>query len=82
MRMACVKQRDEDCAARVQNILAQDPINYDALFQDGTLNLAKGDAAKAIREFDQLSNLYTQNPQAPIPACTRLFAICQKWRPE
>jgi tetratricopeptide (TPR) repeat protein len=63
MRLACAKQTDEDCTARVQNILAQDPINYDALFQDGILNLAKGDTAKAIREFEQLSSIYTQNPQ-------------------
>ena len=64
MRMACAKQRDEDCAARVQDILSQNPVDYDALYQDGILNLAKGDANKAIREYEQLSNLYTKNPQA------------------
>ena len=32
MKMACEEQQDEDCTARVQNILAQDPINFDALF--------------------------------------------------
>ena len=37
MKMACAEHQDEDCAARVQNILAQDPLNYDALFQDGIL---------------------------------------------
>ena len=63
MRMACAKRQDDDCIARVQNILAQDFINYDALFQDGILNLAKGDALKAIREFEQLSSVYAQNPQ-------------------
>ena len=63
MRIACAKQQDADCTTRVQNILAQDPINYDALFQDGLLNLAKGETAKAIREFEQLSSIYKQNPQ-------------------
>jgi tetratricopeptide (TPR) repeat protein len=62
MRIACAEHQDDDCAAKVQNILAQDPINYDAVFQDGLLSLAKGDNAKAIREFEYLSNTYTRNP--------------------
>jgi len=32
------------------------------LFQDGVLNLAKGDALGAIRDFEYLSNAYRQNP--------------------
>ena len=40
-----------------------DPINFDALFQDGVLSLAKDDAAKAVREFEYLNSTYTQNPQ-------------------
>jgi putative PEP-CTERM system TPR-repeat lipoprotein len=63
MKAACAERHEEDCAARVQNILAQDPINYDAVFLDGGLNLAKGDAPKAIREFEYLSNTYSRNPQ-------------------
>jgi tetratricopeptide (TPR) repeat protein len=63
MKMACTEHQGEDCIARVQNILSQDPINYDALFVDGILNLRKGDAATAMREFEYLSNTYTQNPQ-------------------
>jgi tetratricopeptide (TPR) repeat protein len=63
MRIACTGRGDEDCAKSVQNILAQDPINYDALYQDGMLSAAKGDTAKAIREFEYLSNTYDQNPQ-------------------
>jgi tetratricopeptide (TPR) repeat protein len=63
MRMACSEHRDEDCVSRVQNILAQDATNYDAVFEDGILSLGKGDAAKAIREFEYLSNAYRYNPQ-------------------
>jgi tetratricopeptide (TPR) repeat protein len=63
MKMACAEHRDEVCATRVQNLLAQDPVNYDALFQDGILSLAKGDAPKAIRTFEYLSKAYSQNPQ-------------------
>src|SRR5262249_11608864 len=40
-----------------------DPINYDAVFLDGGLNLAKGDATKAIREFEYLSKTYIRNSQ-------------------
>jgi tetratricopeptide (TPR) repeat protein len=63
MRVACAERRDEACATRVQAILARDTMNYDGLFQDGLLNIQKGDAAKAIREFEYLSALYTKNPQ-------------------
>jgi tetratricopeptide (TPR) repeat protein len=62
MKMACA-DGDEDCATRVQNILAQDPVNYDAIYIDGTLNLVKGDVAKAVRVFEYLSKTYSQNPQ-------------------
>ena len=61
MKMACAEHQDEDCAARVKNVLSQDAINYDALFQDGILNLSKGDAIGAIRDFEYLSNAYRQN---------------------
>ena len=47
MQLACAEHQDDDCAARVQNILAQDPINFAALFQDGIFSLAKNDTAKA-----------------------------------
>jgi tetratricopeptide (TPR) repeat protein len=63
MAMACAEHQDADCTARVQTILARDPMNYDALFRDGLLNMDKGDAAKAAREFEYLSSLYTRNPQ-------------------
>jgi len=63
MKAACAERQEEDCAERIKSILAQDPINYDAVFLDGGLSLTKGDAAKAIREFEYLSNTYTRNPQ-------------------
>jgi tetratricopeptide (TPR) repeat protein len=62
MKMACAEHQDEDCVARVKNVLSQDSINYDALYQDGILNLRKGDALGAIRDFEFLSNAYRQNP--------------------
>lgn len=63
MKIACANHHDDDCATRVQSILAQDSINYAALFQDGVINLAKGDATKAIREYEYLSNTYKRNTE-------------------
>ena len=64
MKMACAEHyQDEDCITRVQNVLSQDPINLDALVIDGMLSLSKGDAPKAIRVFEYLSNTYARNPQ-------------------
>ena len=63
MKMACTEQRDDDCATRVQQVLSQDPFNYDALFLDGLLKLAKGDAPGAVRVFGYLTNTFGQNPQ-------------------
>src|SRR5262249_3492351 len=63
MNIACAEHRDENCAGRVTNILAEDGTNYDAVFQDGLINLGKGDNSKAIREFEYLSDVYSRNPQ-------------------
>jgi len=63
MKAACAERQEEDCAERIRSVLAQDPINYDAVLLDGSLSLTKGDAAKAIREFEYLSNTYARNPQ-------------------
>jgi tetratricopeptide (TPR) repeat protein len=63
MQLACAEHRNEDCITRVQSVLSQDPINYDALYVDGIISLGKGEAAKAIRVFEYLSNTYIRNPQ-------------------
>jgi tetratricopeptide (TPR) repeat protein len=62
MRIACSEKQDEACATQVAGILQQDPTNFDALLQDGTLKLAKGDVATAAREFEFLNANYGQNP--------------------
>ena len=64
MRIACAEHQDENCITRVQNILTQDPVNFDALLRSGSINLAKGDVEKAVREFEQLNSVYGRNPQA------------------
>jgi tetratricopeptide (TPR) repeat protein len=60
MKIVCSEKQDDDCATRVKDVLAQDPINYDAVFLDGLLGLGK-DAGKAIRDFQYLSNTYPRN---------------------
>jgi tetratricopeptide (TPR) repeat protein len=62
MKIACAEGRNDDCAARVQDILTQDRTNYEASFEDGVASLTKGDVEKAVRDFEYLSNTYTQNP--------------------
>jgi tetratricopeptide (TPR) repeat protein len=63
MNIICSENRGDDCAARVDNILAQDALNYDALFQSGLLTLGKGDNTRAIRIFSQLTRLSDQDPR-------------------
>ena len=41
MNLACAKGRDDQCAARVKNVLGQDPRNVDAVFQNGLLKLSQ-----------------------------------------
>jgi tetratricopeptide (TPR) repeat protein len=61
LKIACAEQQKEDCAARVQNILAQDPVNFEAVYQDALISASKGDSSKAIREFEFLSNSFPRN---------------------
>ena len=64
MKIVCSENRGDDCAARVDNVLAQDLLNSDALFQSGLLTLGKGDNTRAIRIFTQLTGLNSQDPRA------------------
>jgi Tfp pilus assembly protein PilF len=75
MKIACAEHQDEDCVARVQNILAQDPVNYEAVFQDGLLSLANGNANKAIREFEYPEQHLPAKSSGPLSArpCVSAF---------
>ncbi|WP_426527987.1 tetratricopeptide repeat protein [Bradyrhizobium sp. McL0615] len=61
LKIACAEQQKDDCAARVQNILAQDPANFEAVYQDALISAKKGDTSKAIRELEFLSNAFPRN---------------------
>lgn len=61
LKIACAEQQNEECAARVQNVLAQDPVNFEAVYQDALISVKKGDTSKAIRELEFLSNSFQRN---------------------
>lgn len=63
MRIACAEKQGDDCVARVDSILAQDDLNYDALFQSGVLSLGKGENTRAIRIFEQLTSMNESDPR-------------------
>jgi len=73
MKVACAERRTDDCAARAQNILAQDPVNYDALFLTGALSLEKGEALQAARTFNQLANIYVRDAKAKYQLAVAYF---------
>ncbi len=56
--IAFQEKRYDDCGGMIKKILARDSSNYDAMILSGRLKLAKGDAAKAVAEFDKLVTYY------------------------
>lgn len=57
MRLACAEKQDDNCVAQVQNVLAQAPTNFDALFISGNLSFTKNDYPAAIRSYEQAIRL-------------------------
>ena len=52
--------------------LGQDPLNFDALFLSGSLSLAKNEAEKAIRDFEQLARHVPTKSTSAVSACPSL----------
>lgn len=63
MKIACSERIDENCATRVQDILARDPTNFDAEFHDSILDLVKGDTSRAILQLEHLNEVYRDKPK-------------------
>ena len=63
MKMACAERVDDNCDTRVQDILARDPINFDAQFQDSVVHLVRGDAARAAAQLERLNDVYRGRPK-------------------
>jgi tetratricopeptide (TPR) repeat protein len=63
MNLACKERRDRDCADIIGTIVAQDPVNYEALSVQANLKLADGKVLEALIEFDRLRSLYYRVPE-------------------
>ena len=61
--IAFQQQKYDDCDKLIKSILAKDAINYDTLLLSGRLRMAKGEAAKAVTEFERMSALYSRTAQ-------------------
>jgi exosortase C (VPDSG-CTERM-specific) len=62
-QLAFDQAKTEECAALLDNVLARDRLNYDALLLRGNLSLAKGDSTNAIAYFERLAKAYDRDPQ-------------------
>lgn len=63
MERAFARQNFDECAKDIQKILAREPQDYEALLTSGSLQLAQGDADKALTQFKQLASIYDKVPQ-------------------
>src|SRR6266571_1808393 len=61
--IAFQQRKYDDCDKLIKRILARDAINYETLLLSGRVRLAKGEAARAVTEFERMSALYTRVPQ-------------------
>jgi tetratricopeptide (TPR) repeat protein len=57
MKILCAENLGKDCATEVDKLLADDSLNYDALYLRGRLSLAKNEATPATRIFEQLRTM-------------------------
>jgi tetratricopeptide (TPR) repeat protein len=61
--IALAEQRYDDCDSLLNNALAHDVDNYDALFMRGRLYLATGKIDKGVAEFSRMAALYDQSAE-------------------
>jgi tetratricopeptide (TPR) repeat protein len=62
MAVAFAERRYDDCATLVKQVLALDPINYDASLTSGKLKLLKNDADSALADFQRMTGIYEGVP--------------------
>jgi tetratricopeptide (TPR) repeat protein len=58
MRMAFAEHKYDECKEDIDRILARDTSNFDAMMQLGAMALAQQDAAKALKAFQRVDDLY------------------------
>ena len=61
--IAFQQRKYDDCDKVIKSILTKDPINFETLMLSGRLRMAKGEAARAVTEFERMSGIYTRTPQ-------------------
>jgi len=61
--IAFSQRKYDDCEQLIKRILAQDPANYETHLLSGRVKLARGEAAKAVTQFERMSGIY---PRAPL----------------
>ncbi len=80
MKFACAEKHN-DCSSKVDGVLAQDPLNYDALLQSGVLSLQQGDAPRAVRIFSQLTGFNDRDPRVRYELALAYLATTAKASP-
>lgn len=78
MKLACNEKADENCTARIQNVLAQAPTDPDALLLSGNLSFAKADYAAALRSYQQAINFNGTRPQILLQYARTLLAAAPR----
>src|ERR1035437_7609009 len=58
--MAATEKKYDECAGLLDKVLALDPDNFDALLFQGQLELARGEADKAVTDMERMSRIYPQ----------------------
>ena len=63
MNLALAQKKYDDADKFADTILTRDSKNYDGLMGRGMISLARGDAGKAVLQFEHMEPLYKKSPQ-------------------
>jgi len=61
--IAFAQRKYDDCDKLIKRVFARDALNYDAFLLSGRVRLVKGEAAKAVTEFERMNAVYSRSPQ-------------------
>jgi tetratricopeptide (TPR) repeat protein len=62
MKLFFAERKLDECDNVIHTILARDPSNLEAMVEEGNISLVKGDAARAVAQFEQVDSLAKNNP--------------------
>ena len=63
VEIAVAEKKYDECAGLLNQVLALDPDNFDALLFQGRLDLTRGEPDKAVTDMERMARVY---PQAPV----------------